>query len=62
MGSYRLLFMHANRLHRWELIEADDYLSAVEQAAQRGTREVVELWSEDGKIGVFRPAGRHIVR
>ena len=55
MPTYRLLFFRANRLDRWEEFEAANHLDAVHTAAQRESDDVMELWSADGKIGVFRP-------
>jgi hypothetical protein len=58
---FRLLFMRSNRLDHWESIEADSALEAVERAAERPSDDVVELWSEQGRIATFRPVGRHYV-
>jgi len=56
---FRLLFLRSNRLDHWESFEAASALDAVERAARRPSDDVVELWSEQGRIATFRPVGRH---
>lgn len=58
--EFRLLYLRANRLERWEIIEADSALAAVEEAARRPSDDVTELWSDQGRIAVFRPIGAQI--
>lgn len=60
MPAYRLLFFRANRLDRWEEIEAADYFDAVEQAARRPSDDRVELWSEGHRLASFRPSKTRI--
>ena len=50
-----MLFLRANRLAHWESFEADDALAAVHFAAARPSDDIMELWSETGRIGIFRP-------
>ena len=57
MSEFRLLYLRANRLERWEIIEAETALAAVHEAASRPSDDVTELWSDEGKIAVFRPVG-----
>lgn len=57
---FRLLYLRSNRLDRWETLEAASALEAIEQAAERPSDDVVELWSEQGRIATFRPVGRHL--
>jgi hypothetical protein len=52
--------MRSNRLDHWETFEAETALEAVEKAAQRPSNDVVELWSEQGRLATFRPVGRHV--
>lgn len=59
MPEFRLLYLRASRLENWEIFEADDALAAVHLAAARPSQDVTELWSEEGKIAVFRPIGGH---
>lgn len=54
-ATYRILYFSANRLERWEKFEADDYVEAVQIAAQRAGDELTELWSARGRIATFRP-------
>ena len=56
---YRLLFFRASRLERWEAIEADNDLDAVQEAARRPSDDLAELWVENRKIASFRPLGSH---
>ena len=58
--EFRLLYLRANRLERWEIIEADSALAAVEEAARRPSDDVTELWSDRGRIAIFRPVGAQI--
>jgi hypothetical protein len=58
--EFRLLYLRANRLERWEIIEADSALAAVHEAASRPSDTVTELWSDGGRIAVFRPIGSQI--
>ena len=58
MPTYRLLFFRSNRLERWEELEAESDLDAVQMAAQRQSDDIMELWSSGRKIGVFRPYAR----
>jgi hypothetical protein len=55
---FRLLYMRSNRLDHWETFEAESPLDAVEKAAERPSDDVVELWSDQGRIATFRPVGR----
>ena len=57
MSEFRLLYLRANRLERWEIIEAESALDAVHEAASRPSDDVTELWSDEGKIAIFRPVG-----
>ncbi len=59
MPAYRLIYFRSARLDRAESIEAPDTLAALHEAARRPSNDIVELWSEDGKIATFRPASRH---
>ncbi len=59
MSEFKLLYLRANRLERWETIEAEDALSAIHIAAARPSSDVTELWSDSAKLAVFRPVGRH---
>jgi hypothetical protein len=59
MPEFRLLYLRANRLEKWETFEAESPLAAVHVAAGRPSQDVVELWSGDGKIAIFKPAGQH---
>ena len=59
MPEFRLLFLRANRLAHWESFEADDALTAVHIAAARPSDDIMELWSDAGRIGVFRPLAGH---
>ena len=54
-----MLYLRANRLERWEIIEAETPLAAVHEAASRPSDGITELWSDDGKIAIFRPVGAH---
>jgi hypothetical protein len=56
---FRLFYFRASRLERTETIEAPDPLTAVHEAAGRPSGDVVELWSDEGKIATFRPTSRH---
>jgi hypothetical protein len=56
---FRLLYMRSNRLDHWETFEAESALEAIERAAGRPSNDVVELWSDQGRIATFRPVGRH---
>ena len=58
--EFRLLYLRANRLEQWEIIEADDALAAVHEAARRPSDDVTELWSDQGRIAIFRPVGAQI--
>ncbi len=57
MQTYRLLFFRGYHLVRWEPIEAETHLAAVEEAARRNSDDLVELWAEGGRIASFRPIG-----
>ena len=57
--EFRLLYLRANRLERWEIIEAETALAAVHEAASRPSDDITELWSDHGKIAIFRPVGGH---
>lgn len=57
-----MLFLRANRLAHWESFEADDALAAVHIAAARPSDDIMELWSETGRIGIFRPLAGHSTR
>jgi hypothetical protein len=59
MAEFRLLYLRANRLENWEVFEAEDALSAVHIAARKPSAHVMELWSGEGKIAIFRPVGTH---
>lgn len=59
MAKYRILYFLANRLERWEEIEADTFVGAVQIASERAGDELVELWSERGRIATFRPRHHH---
>jgi hypothetical protein len=56
--SFRLFYFRSSRLERSETIEATDPLDAIHQAARRPSSDVVELWSDEGKIATFRPTSR----
>ena len=57
--AFRLIYFRASRLDRSETIDAPTALAAIEEAARRPSQDVVELWSDHGKIATFRPATRH---
>ena len=59
MPAFRLIYFRASRLDRTETIEAPTTLAAIEEAARRPSQDLVELWSDDGKVATFRPATRH---
>ncbi len=59
MPEFRLLYLRANRLEKWEIFEAEDAISAVHMAARKPSDDIVELWSGDGKIAIFKPVGQH---
>ncbi len=59
MPKYRLLFFRANRLLDWEAFEAADHLAAIDPAAGRRSDGRMELWSDSGRIAVFRPMTLH---
>lgn len=59
MPRYRLLFFRDNRLDRWEEIEAEGFVEAVQAAAQRAGNQSVELWAERGRVATFRPRRQH---
>ena len=61
MPTFRLFFFRSSRLERSETIEAADPLDAVHEAAKRPSTDVVELWSDSGKIATFRPASRNVL-
>jgi hypothetical protein len=56
--GYKLLFFKGNRLERWDALEAPSYLAAVEEAVRQGSGAVVELWREEQRLAVIRPAER----
>jgi hypothetical protein len=56
--QYKILFFNRNRLERWGTLEASDYLTAVEEAARHGKGFVVELWRNEQRLAVMRPAER----
>lgn len=56
--NFRLFYFRASRLERSETIEAADPLDAVHQASKRPSADLVELWSDEGRIAIFRPASR----
>jgi hypothetical protein len=56
--AFRLFYFRSSRLERSETIEAPDPLTAVHLAAERPSADLVELWSDCGKIATFRPAQR----
>jgi hypothetical protein len=56
--QYKILFFNRNRLERWGTLEASDYLTAVEEAARNGKGFVVELWRNEQRLAVMRPAER----
>ena len=64
MPNYRLLIFHTHRLERWEEFEADGHLEAVQKAGGKlGDDDgLVELWSNDRKIAVWRPPPRSVQR
>ena len=57
MPNYRLLVFRSHRLERWQEFEADNHVEAVQKAGdQLGENDgLVELWSSDCKIAVWRP-------
>jgi hypothetical protein len=57
MPTYQLLFFRGYHLARWEPIEAETPLEAVQEAARRNSDDLVELWAESGRIASFRPVG-----
>ena len=58
-SSFRLLYFQGSRLDRFEVIEAEDALEALQEAANRPSEDLVELWHDDRKLATFRPAHRH---
>ena len=60
MPLYRLLYFSGPKLERSELLEAKTSLSAIEEAARRPSHDLVELWSDAGRLATFRPARRHV--
>jgi hypothetical protein len=56
---FRLIYFRSSRLDRTETLEAPDTLSAIHEAARRPSEDVLELWSDCGKIATFRPTARH---
>jgi hypothetical protein len=55
---FRLFYFRSSRLERSETFDAPDALTAVHLAAERPSGDVLELWSDQGKIATFRPAQR----
>ena len=53
MLSYRLYFLSNNRLQRWQDIEAEHDLAAIEAASQLAGKHSVELWFDKRKITTF---------
>jgi hypothetical protein len=51
--SYRLYFLANNRLQRWQDIEAEHDLAAIEAASQLAGEHSVELWFDKRKITSF---------
>jgi hypothetical protein len=60
LPDYRFLFFRGSRLERWESIEAEDHLAAIQQMSGRGSDRTVEVWCGDKKLAVVRPA-RHSI-
>jgi hypothetical protein len=58
--AFRLFFFRASKLDRSETLQAPDAMTAIEQAARRPSNDVVELWSDQGKVATFRPASRNV--
>ena len=58
MPVFRLFFFQSSRLERSETLDAPDALTAVHLAAERPSKDVLELWSDHGRIATFRPAQR----
>lgn len=56
MLSYRLYFLRNNRLLRWQEIEAEHDLAAIETARRFAGEDSVELWFDKRKITTFAPA------
>lgn len=56
MASYRLLFFRANRLERWEEIEAEGFAKAVEEASRRVPADwaCAELWQGSKRLATFK--------
>lgn len=59
MQTYRLLFFRGGQLDHWEMIDAPDQLTALEEASRRPSEGLMELWFQDRKIASFRPVGTH---
>jgi hypothetical protein len=58
MTEFRLLYFRGSQLDHFELLDAPDELTAVHRAAERPSDDLVELWSDRGRIALFRPARR----
>jgi hypothetical protein len=58
--SYRLYFLSNNRLQRWQDIEAEHDLAAIEAASQLAGEQSVELWFDKRKITTFE-AGQDVL-
>jgi hypothetical protein len=58
--SYRLYFLSNNRLQRWQDIEAEHDLAAIEAASQLAGEHSVELWFGKRKITTFE-AGQDVL-
>jgi hypothetical protein len=61
LPDYRLLYFRGSRLERWESVEAPDHVAAIQEMSGRGSDRTVEIWSEDKKLAVVRPA-KHSMR
>jgi hypothetical protein len=61
LPDYRLLYFRGSRLERWESLEAEDQLAAVQESSGRASDRTVEIWRGDKKLAVIRPA-KHSIR
>jgi hypothetical protein len=57
-SAFKLLYFRGSRLDRFEIIEADGPVEALQEAANRPSDDLVELWADDRKLATFRPVRR----
>ena len=58
MPAYKVLHLRANRLQRWNIIQAPDDLEAVRLASESETgTDLVELWQDDRRLARIKGIG-----